>query len=239
MLMRLLAGGLLVAGVAAWLAQVNLPHHPLTVQLVEWQTALGLPLAPLCIGGGVLVLIIGSSIRAARGRPVADPPSRERTLARAASAGPSPSRPSSRGEPPAGEARVLPLTDETVSDWRHRVMLRASDLDLDPGASLRLDLAARAPFTVTIGDVPPGRARRAIATVAELVAEIPRPPEVVVRFDGFKEVGSSRKAVVTAAFTQHFAPTEFTIQPATDGGFAVVFSSPDPGWRDEIRPGDE
>lgn len=238
-MMRLLAGGFAVLGVASHLLQGNLPHHRVTVSVVELQTAVGFSLTLACFAASGGVLLIGTTVRTMRGRPLADVPTGTRGRGRAP-APPAPPRLHAvpPGEPPpAGGGHVVPLASHPGSDWRQRVMHRASELPLENGVSLSLSLdPSVAPFDLTIGDVPPERARRSAAILASFVAEIPCPPEVRVSFDGFKEVGSARKRLLNSAFSRHFPPSAFTIGPAPDDGLSVQFAASDAGW-DEFRPG--
>jgi len=229
--MRLLSGTLIVLGVAAWLLQGNLPHLPLTVTVIEIQTALGVPLVPVLFAAGFGVLLIGTTIRTFRGRPLADVPRGARGPRRPL-ATPPPTPPRA----PAGGGHVVALGSHPGADWRQRVMHRASDLAFEAGASLTLSLNPdEDPFVLCIGDVPPERARRTIGVLAEFIAEIPRPASVRVDFDGFKEVGAARKRLITSAFARHFPAAQFTLAPALEG-LAVRFTAPDPAW-DEFRPG--
>ncbi len=230
--MRLLAGAFAVLGVVSYLLQGHFPHHPLTVSVLELQTALGFSVTYACFAACGGVLLIGTTIRTMRGRPLADVPTNaQRKKPRKATA------PPPRGRPgPTGGGHVVPLASHPGSDWRQRVMHRASELPLENGVSLKLSLdPSQAPFELQIGDVTPERARRSAAILASFVAEIPCPPEVTVAVDGFKEVGGARKRLLNSAFARHFKPSAFTVGPAPDGGLSIRFAASDPGW-DEYRP---
>lgn len=85
------------------------------------------------------------------------------------------------------------------------------------------------PFEMTVGDVPPERARRSFALLAEFLADVPCPEQVHLRFDGFREVGATRKRLVSSAFARHFPAAEFSVGPEGDG-LAVTFADHDPRW---------
>jgi hypothetical protein len=226
MLARLVSALLIVAGVASWLLMGKLPHLPITVWVIELQTAVGAPLPLVLLGAGMGLLLVVTTIATFRGRPLADVPTRRPQASRPA---PSPSA------GPQGGGHVVPLGSHPGTDWRQRVMYRASELAFESGVSLKLSLdPAKPAFELRIGDVPPERVRRSVSTLARFVAEIPRPAEIVVVFDGFKKLGDARKRLVGSAFAQHFASTEFTVGPALEG-LTVTFTSADPGW-DEFRP---
>ncbi len=182
-------------------------HLAAAMYLVELETALPVPLVPTLAGAGA-ALLLGSLLQR-RGRRGAGT-ARDRSQAWAT------------------RAPAEPITTEEP-DRQKRVLVRASGLELEQGISLLLPGGLRREFVLQIGDVPPMRARRALDTLARFASEIPTPPILIVRFDGYREVGSPRKTAVAGAFSQHFRRADFTIGPVGDG-LAVRFVEPDSRW---------
>jgi len=173
--------------------------------VVEVQTLIGAPLAPILGFGGLIGLLY--SLHQSAGRP-------------------------SRGGPTTtARLRAVRPVRLPSDDWRAAVFDRAAQLDFGPGVSLELRSGHRSPFLLRVGDVSPERVRRAAALLASLVAEIPLPQRIDVRFEGFKTTGTPRKALVVSGFTQCFERA--ALLPTEEGETVVVrFQGPDPRWAD-------
>ena len=177
---------------------------PLGMAVVELETLIRAPLWTVLGFGGVLGLL--ASVRG--------PPRR----------GPHPGLLTTTSRPPVRPGAIL-----ADGDWRSAVFDHAAQQRFPDGTFLDLRPGERAPFRLTITDVSPERARRAAAQLAALLAVLPLPPRVTIRFRGFTATGTPSKALVLNGFVQSFDRGAFL---TTEEGDTVVvrFRAPDPRW---------
>ncbi len=175
--------------------------------VVEWDTRLGIPLYALSALLGVLLVTL--SLVRLRPRPAA-----------------APAQPQADG---AIKRAVLPES----GDWVPQLISMARAIELQEGASVRLDEGSGVPFGLRLERLTPEGERRAMDQFAAFLAAIPTPPRVKVSFIGASATGVPRHHIVNGALRRHFHSSTYQVV-SQESWVDVLFFTPDARW--EGRP---
>ena len=199
---------LLVAGGLAYLTEFD-RMSPTALSVVELETSLGFPLAPLAAVAGVLLLVMGiwSSLK----RP------------------PAPREAPSRPHPTAPPAATISPT--VSSDWVSDVISRARALSLEDGATIRLDEGSGIPFTLKLERTTPEITRRSLDAFSAFLSSIPTPPRAKIIFVGDSASSVPRHHAVKGSLQRNFHTAGFQVVPQQNW-VDVLFFRPDPCWAD-------
>ncbi len=205
--MRIITFGLLASTVGA----ATLLHFdrmsPMALDLVEIESAIGLPL-PAVLGGLTLLAWLLSRKR--------DPqPHRYRRRQSTAAA-------------PAAHQRHTTTFDPS-RDWLDQAKDSAKAIPFPAGARLEIDASRPCPIELKLEQAPPERAKRAIGLLARWMASIPRPPRARVSFHHCPEGGSPRHHQVAGALADHIQRGEYRTTTDLDA-VNIIFHHPDQRW---------
>jgi hypothetical protein len=201
---------LAIAGALAWLSLSD-RRSPLALDVVEWDSRLGVPLWVALALTGALVLVLSF-------------------LGRSSDTGSeaTPSPPAGSGPPQAPG----PTDRHTApsAGWREEVVARARALSWEDGVSLALDAGPDLPFELRLRRATPERTRRSLGTLARFLSAIPSPGRVRVVFEGGLDGDHARNKLVEGILRQHFPPGDLRAV-GTQDHVDVIFTRPDPRWK--------
>lgn len=181
-------------------------QSPIALDVVEAESALGVPLYLVGIALTAAVAVAAWVRRRPAARPAARPPLRSRPAA---------------GSGPA----ALP-----EGDWYAPARAAAEALPLAPVGELRFDEAVGLPFTLRLRQATVEQARRRIEAYVACLAAIPTPPKGRVYLESSPDVQIAPQHLVGAAMKRHF-PAEAYQVLRHGHGVDIVFLDPDPRWR--------
>lgn len=195
---------LLLAAALAGLS-VGDRSSPLALQILEWETRLGLRLwwAPAAAGLGLL----GRALLGGRSRP---------------GGGARATRPSPRPRPAASPPPEAASADEL------RTAVQA--LRLPAGARLLVEDRGTAPLRLVLEQCTEHRARRAVEQVAALVSAGACPPRLRIDIRDCPRPTTPWHHIVAAALATALPRGDVKVTRQTDG-VDVVFLKPHPSWR--------
>jgi hypothetical protein len=201
-----------LAAAGSWWFSVMDRRSVAAMYVVEWETAIGLPLwsATLALGAALLVAAELPRLVAALGNP------RRRVLPR---------------EPrKAPEAPRIPLDDAPGGfDWLDDAVARAQALAWEPQARLRISPKGPVPFTLVLRHATPEQVRRAVSDLGRFLTTIPLPRRTRIDFESCMMPRHLRQAEVTGALKLHLSPESFRTVAAEDG-VDLLFTRSDPRW---------
>ncbi|MFT5682071.1 MAG: hypothetical protein ACI8RZ_002989 [Myxococcota bacterium] len=202
------AVGVLLLILTAGLAWLTLGDRmsPMALSVVEWESQIGLPLAPITGFAGIIALALGFRTRKK-------------------SPAPTPSRPQTHAP------GVKPTISPTAKDWVSDVIGRAQALTLEDGASIKLDVGSDIPFTLHLERVTPAGERRSLDAFSTFLSTIPTPKRAKVLFIGSNATGVPRQHAVRGSLRRVFHATAFQVV-AQQSEVDVLFFTPDPCWAD-------
>ena len=207
--MNRLAFFLVIASAAAAYIGFAERHSTLAVQLIELETALGVP-PWIALGGGAIVAGIIAGLQ----RPATPEP---RGPVRRS---PGPSRPAS-GTPDGWSFEG--------QDWHQNVVASAKSISLPAGARLTHNPRGTTPFELHLDNAPPERCKRAVTAIAQWLVSVPRPPRLRVHFHNCPEGGPPRHHQVAGALATAMARSEFKVTTGLES-VDVLFLQPDSRW---------
>lgn len=213
-------GLLLAAGALGWLSFGD-RSSALALNIVEWDSRLGVPVAAIVGALGLLLVVLGGG----RSRSSAPPPP-ARAAVNVQGKAPRPSTPGSTPASAPGPSRA----DE---GWLAALQGRAGELNLEAGARLLIEPGRTPPVQLLLDRVTPERARRTIEVYAEFLSTIPTPPRASVEFRSSPHAGPPRTTLVNAALRRYFPGESFAVT-AHEDTIEVVFQAPDGRWRERV-----
>lgn len=192
---------LAASAVLAWLS-IGDRMSPMALQVVEWESALGLPLfVPLAVLGAALV---GWSLR------------------------PKPARRSGATETKETRRRqqqAAPLGE----GWRPTLDARARGLAIEPQGRIKIDEVVGVPYTLVLRNATPQQAKTRYAAFAELLSGMPTPPAARVRIESCPDIGGPIHKPLQLELEKVFEPDAFQVLSRSDGA-DIRFTKPDPRW---------
>ena len=207
--MKRIAFLLVIASAAAAYVGFAERHSTLAVELIELETAIGVP-PWIALGGGAIVAgIIAGFLRTAT--PASREPIRRST---------GPSRPAL--DSPDGWSFE-------GQDWHQNVVDSAKSISLPAGARLTHNSRGTTPFELHLDNAPPERCKRAVSAVAQWLVSVPRPPRLRVHFHNCPESGPPRHHQVAGSLATAMPRSEFKVTTGLDS-VDVLFLQPDSRW---------
>jgi hypothetical protein len=205
---RLIAVLLLLAGGGAGYLVMIDRRSVLALYFVELDGMLPVPLYGILGAAGVVVLAL--SLLKSLTKP------EERVMAGPVRAAP--------------KLRMVQGMQGRGASLRDRVMMAASALPLEAGATLLIDERAGVPLTLHLEQTPPGRSKRSIERVGGLLASLPTPPRIAIVYRDCPASQTPRHTEVLGALSVHMTRGSFRVTSHLDR-VDVVFLQPDPEWR--------
>ncbi len=200
---------LLAAGGLAWLSYGD-RRSPLALDLVEWDTRLGVPVCGIVAAVGLLLLVASFL-----GRKTSTPTARRRSPPRRA-------RPAKRSADPVSDA-------PTGEGWLAEVVAKANALVWEEGVSLTVDAGPNVPFELRLHRATPERIRRSVGIFSAFLSAIPTPRRARVVFDECLESEVPRHKQVEGIFRRHF-PMGSVRSVGSRDHVDLVFARPDGRW---------
>ena len=192
------------AGALAWLSIGDRMSVP-ALTVVEWESAVGVPLWEIVALAGLVVLAISRRPRRREAAP-------ERVVNRDAQR-------SFRAGPAAPEG----------GDWRATLDARARRLALEPHGKVKVDEVGGVPYTLVLRAVTPQQARRRFGAFVEFLAAMPTPPLARVRIESSPDLGVPVNVMLSTELARCFGDDAFHVVSRADGA-DVCFRRPDPRW---------
>ncbi len=202
----------LLAGVLAWLSFGD-RRSPTALQVVEWDTQLGVPVCAAVATAAVVFLLLSfvgrseSTVRAAPPSPRLPPPPRPDD--------PEPAVPMGEG-------------------WAVEVAARARALVWEEGIFLTLNAGPDVPFELRLCRATPERIRRSVGAFSAFLSAIPTPRRARVVFDQCLESEVPRHKQVGGIFERHF-PLGAARTVGSRDHVDVIFARPDGRWAQAMR----
>ena len=216
---------LIAAGGLAWLSVAD-RMSPLAMEVVEVETALGVPLWVPIAALGVVALVMAMRPRSTTVVERRETQESERQRGLTDGRGQRTRPPPSRVEKAGPDAE--PETDAGTS-WRAVINTRALRLPVGPQGRMKIDEVPEFPFTLLLRDCTPQQAKNRYALFAELLAGMPTPPAARVRLESCPEIGGPIQKPLAAELARFFAPGSFHVVGRADGA-DVRFAEPDGRW---------
>ena len=189
-------------------------HSTLAVQLIELETAIGVP-AWIALGGAAVVAaVLGAIQRTGSQRP-----------------NPTARRSSKPARAPLASVEGFSFEDH---DWHRQVVDSAKSVSLPAGARLTHNPRGTTPFELHLDNAPPERCKRAVSAIAQWLVSIPRPPRLRVHFNNCPGGGPPRHHQVAGSLATAMARSEFKVTTGLDS-VDVLFLQPDPRWTSEAN----
>lgn len=221
--MRAVGLGLLVAAAALGWLSFGDRTSAVALNIVEWDSRLGVPVAAVVGGLGLLLVIFGGG--------------RSRSASAAASGRPAVSVQGRGGRAPVGAPTAVapPHAAPSRADegWLAALQGRAGELPLEAGARLLIEPGRTPPVQLLLERVTPERARRTVEVFTEFLSTIPTPPRASIEFRACPHAGPPRTAMVTAALRRYFSGESF-VATQHEETVEVVFHAPDGRWRERV-----
>ena len=189
-------------------------HSTVAVQLIELETAIGVPVW-IALGGAAVVAAVLGALRRTGSRRTSATARRYSTPARAPSA-------SVEGFSFKGH------------DWHRQIVDSAKSVSLPSGARLTHTTRGTTPFELHLDNAPPERCKRAVSAIAHWLVTIPRPPRLRIHFNNCPEGGPPRHHQVAGSLATAMARSEFKVTTGLDS-VDVLFLQPDPRWTSEAN----
>ncbi len=194
---------LCASAVLGYLSMVDRMSPP-AMQIVELETAIGIPLwGPVgVVGLGLLVWSLWPKPPPLKGHT--ETKERQRKLR-------------DRPEEPLAEG------------WRPTLDARALRLPIEPQGKVKIDEAKGVPYTLVLRNATPQQARSRYAIFAELLSSMPTPPAARVRIESSPDIGGPIHKTLAIELDKFFPADAFQVLSRSDGA-DVRFERPDPRW---------
>jgi hypothetical protein len=184
---------------------------PVSVQLVEWEGRLGIP---IYVVPALIALVTLGNVLWRMNRSAGDGGT-ARDLRQA------PTRSLSRAQDP--------LSAAAAGSWHDEAVRNAKALTLEPQGQIRLGEAMGLPFTLMLRNATVEQARRRIDQYVAFLASIPTPPKGRMYLDSSPDVQVAPQHLLGAAMKKYFQEDQFYLM-VQGGSVDIVFSRPDPRW---------